>query len=48
MEVYHDSHDIGAADRAAGLKIYPWTPETTGLQEKLDHLEARRLNLFKE
>ena len=48
VEVYRDSHDIAAADRAARLKIYPWAPETTRLQEKLDHLEARRLNLFKE
>jgi hypothetical protein len=47
VEVYRDSHDIGAAHRAAGLKI-SWAPETTGLQEKLDHLEARRLNLFKQ
>jgi hypothetical protein len=45
-EVYRETHDIAAADRAAGLKIYPWAPELTNLQHKLDWLEADRLNLF--
>jgi hypothetical protein len=48
VEIYQASHDIPAADQAAGLKIYPWPPETTRLQWKLDRLEADRLNLFKQ
>jgi len=46
VEIYRTTHDIETANRGARIKIYPWPPPTTRLQEKLDFLEARRLNLF--
>jgi hypothetical protein len=46
-EVYRASHDIQTANRASGIRIYPWAAEGTQLQAKLDTLEKRRLNLFR-
>jgi len=36
----------GFCERETGIRIYP-DPPATHLQEKLDWLEQRRLNLFK-
>jgi hypothetical protein len=47
VEVYLATRDIQAADRASRFRIYPGAPEVTQLQEKLDLLEARQLNLFR-
>jgi hypothetical protein len=47
VEVYRQTHDVAAADRAAGLRIYPWEPERTDLRRKLEWLEANEKNLFK-
>jgi hypothetical protein len=44
---YLERRDVAACDRATGFPIYP-RPEATGLQQKLDMLEARRLNLFRD
>lgn len=46
-EVYRVSHNIKAADQNSRIRIYPWAPERTQLQEKLDILEERQLNLFR-
>lgn len=45
-EVYRESHRVERADSISGIRIHP-DPEKTHLQEKLDYLENRRLNLFK-
>jgi hypothetical protein len=42
---YRELRDIAACDRKSGFRIYP-RPEVTGLRQKLEFLEARRLNLF--
>ena len=42
---YLKQHDIRACDRDTGFKLHP-APAATRLQEKLDFLEARHLNLF--
>src|SRR5262245_43146232 len=42
---YRERHDIHACDVQTGFPIYP-APAATRLQEKLDFLETRRLNLF--
>jgi hypothetical protein len=45
VECYRTLGNIHACDQAADFKIYPF-PERTGLQQKLDFLKERRLNLF--
>ena len=44
-ECYRQRHDIHACDLETGFPVYP-APERTRMQEKLDFLEARHLNLF--
>ena len=43
---YRRLHDIHACDVESGFPVYP-APAGTRMQEKLDFLEARRLNLFR-
>jgi hypothetical protein len=45
-ECYLRRHDIQGCDRETGFPIYP-NAAATRLQEKLDFLEARHLNLFR-
>jgi hypothetical protein len=42
---YLRTHDLEGCQKAGELPIYP-RPAATGLQQKLDYLEQRRLNLF--
>jgi hypothetical protein len=42
---YRQRHDLQACDVETGFPLYP-DPAATRMQEKLDFLEARRLNLF--
>jgi len=42
---YLELRDIAACDRKSGFRIYP-RPDVTRLRQKLELLEARRLNLF--
>jgi hypothetical protein len=44
---YVSMHDIEACDAWAGHPVYP-RPRATNLQQKLDWLEARDLNLFRD
>jgi hypothetical protein len=44
-ECYRQTESIHGCDEAAHFRIYP-NPEQTGLQQKLDYLKERRLNLF--
>ena len=46
-DCYVAMHNISACDALAGHGAYP-VPQATNLQQKLDWLEARRLNLFNE
>jgi hypothetical protein len=46
-DCYVAMHDISACDAFAGHGVYP-APQATNLQQKLDWLEDRRLNLFSE
>ena len=46
-DCYLARRDIEECDMRAGHQVYP-APQSTHLQEKLDWLEARRLNLFRE
>jgi hypothetical protein len=46
-ECYRARGDIAGCDSATGFRIYP-DPSATGLKAKLDFLEARHLNLFRE
>jgi hypothetical protein len=46
-ECYRARGDISGCDSATGFRIYP-DPLATGLKAKLDFLEARHLNLFRE
>jgi hypothetical protein len=43
---YRQRHDLRACDVETGFPLYP-VPTATRMQEKLDFLEARRLNLFR-
>jgi len=45
-ECYRRRHDIQGCDRETGFPLYP-NPAWTRMQEKLDFLEARHLNLFR-
>jgi hypothetical protein len=45
-ECYRRRHDLHACDVETGFPLYP-SPAATRMQEKLDFLEARRLNLFR-
>jgi len=45
-ECYRRRHDIQGCDRETGFPVYP-NPAATRMQEKLDFLEARHLNLFR-
>jgi hypothetical protein len=47
VDCYLARHVVAECDGVAGGPIYP-TAEATGLQEKLDWLEARRYSLFQE
>jgi hypothetical protein len=46
-DCYVAMHNISACDAYAGHGVYP-APQATNLQQKLDWLEERRLNLFNE
>ena len=46
-DCYVAMHDISACDALAGHAVYP-TPQATNLQQKLDWLEERGFNLFRE
>ena len=43
---YRQRHDLRGCDLETGFPLYP-APEATRMQEKLDFLEARHLNLFR-
>jgi hypothetical protein len=43
---YRQRHDLRGCDLETGFLLYP-VPEATRMQEKLDFLEARHLNLFR-
>ena len=43
---YRRLHDIHLCDVESGFPVYP-APARTRMQEKLDFLEARSLNLFR-
>ena len=43
---YRQRHDLRGCDLETGFPLYP-VPEATRMQEKLDYLEARHLNLFR-
>jgi hypothetical protein len=43
---YRQRHDLRACDLETSFPLHP-TPAATRMQEKLDYLEARRLNLFR-
>jgi len=45
-DCYRQRHDIHACDVETGSPVYP-SPQATRMQEKLDFLEARHLNLFR-
>jgi hypothetical protein len=45
-KAFRETGDIAAADRAAGRRIHPASPEEIHLREKLRYLQEHQLNLF--
>lgn len=43
---YVRTENIHYCDQIANFAVYPFRPEQTGLQQKLDYLKQHRLNLF--